>query len=134
MERKLAFRIPRALLALAVAILLFAALPAGAQVDTGTIVGKVADSSGALIKGAKVTLKNEGTGVSLSTTTSADGLYQFTPVRIGTYTLEASASGFQTVSQLHVTVYVASNLQINFTLPPGSVSQTVEVTAAAPVL
>ena len=134
MERKLVIRILRASLALAFAITLFGIRPAHAQVDTGTIVGKVADSSGAVINGAKVTLKNEGTGVTLSTTTGSDGLYQFTPVKVGTYTLEATSSGFQTVSQLHISVNVASHVEINFTLPPGNVSQTVEVTAAAPVL
>ena len=133
MERKLAARI-LCLSLPALGVLLFSIIPLNAQVDTGTIVGKVADSSGAVINGAKVTLKNEGTGVSLTTTSASDGLYQFTPVRVGSYTLEASSAGFQTVTQLHVAVNVASNVQINFTLPPGNVSQTVEVTAAPPVL
>lgn len=105
-----------------------------AQVDTGSISGKVADASGAVITSAKVTLTNEGTGASLSTVTNPDGLYTFTPVRIGTYKLEAASQGFQRVSQTGVTVNVTANVVINFTLKPGNVAETVEVTAAAPVL
>ena len=53
--------------------LLFAASPLFAQVDAGAILGTVTDQSGGVINGAKVTLTNEGTGASLSITTSSDG-------------------------------------------------------------
>jgi hypothetical protein len=122
------------LLTLAIAITFLSVSPLHAQVDTGSITGKVADTSGAVVSGAKVTLTNEGTGASLSTVTNTDGLYTFTPVRIGTYKLAAESQGFQRVSQTGVTVNVTSNVLVNFTLKPGNVAETVEVTAAAPVL
>ena len=68
-----------------------------AQVDAGTILGTVADTSGAPINGAKVTLTNEGTSATLSMTTGSDGGYKFTPVKIGSYTVKATMQGFQGV-------------------------------------
>jgi hypothetical protein len=107
---------------------------AKAQVDTGSIVGTVTDPSGAVLSNAKVTLTNVGTGAALTTTTGSDGVYKFSPVRIGSYKLDASASGFKTVTQTDVRVDVGANVQANFTLTPGSTTETIEVTAAAPVL
>ena len=92
------------------------------------------DASGAVVSGAKVTLTNEGTGTSLSTSTGADGVYDFSPVRIGTYKLELSASGFKKEIQLHIVVDVSARVPVNFKLQPGAVSEMVEVTSAAPVL
>src|ERR1700693_2315540 len=105
-----------------------------AQVDTGSITGTVTDPSGAVVSGAKVTLTNEGTGTSLSTTTGADGVYECSPVRIGTYKLDLSAGGFKKEIQTHVVVDVSARVPANFKLQPGAVSETVEVTSAAPVL
>jgi len=105
-----------------------------AQVDTGSITGTVTDQSGAVVTGAKITLTNEGTGASLTTTTGADGVYKFSPVRVGSYKLESTAQGFQTMTQPGVKVDIGSNVGLNFSLKPGSETQTVEVTAATPVL
>src|SRR5437660_1921214 len=104
-----------------------------AQVDTGSISGTVSDPSGAVVKGANVRLLNEGTGAELTTTASDDGVYTFSPVRIGSYTLSASAPGFQTTRQ-HVTVNIGAAMLANFTLKPGSISETVEVTSTTPQL
>src|SRR5438094_10574335 len=70
-----------------------------AQVDTGSITGTVKDASGAVVSSAKVTLTNEGTGAALTTTTTSDGDYTFSPVRNGTYKLVPSSQCFQTGSQ-----------------------------------
>jgi hypothetical protein len=123
-------KIVLAMLATAVLLTTFAQ----AQVDTGSITGVVTDPSGAVVSGAKVTLTNPGTGSALATTTGSDGSYKFSPVRIGTYKLDVGAQGFKTVSQTEVKVDVGANVLINFTLTAGSTSETVEVTAAAPVL
>ncbi|HEX7961782.1 MAG TPA: TonB-dependent receptor [Terriglobales bacterium] len=121
-------------LALTLALLFLCTVPLYAQVDTGSIVGTVTDPSGAVVSGAKVTLTNLGTNASLTTTTQGDGTYKFTPVRIGSYKVDVSAQGFQTASQRNITVDVSSNVLANFKLQPGSVTQMVEVTTAAPVL
>ena len=117
-----------------VLLAVFFTLPAWSQVDTGSITGTVTDASGAVLSGAKVSLTNEATGASLSTTTGADGVYNFSPVRIGNYKLEASSTGFKTGVQTHVVVDVSARVLSNFQLQPGSVTETVEVTSAAPVL
>jgi hypothetical protein len=114
--------------------LFFSASLLTAQVDTGSITGTVRDASGAVVSGAKVTLTNEGTGIALSTQTGADGVYSFSPVRIGTYSLQASASGFKNEVQSHVVVDVSARVLQNFSLVPGAVTETVEVTSAAPLL
>jgi hypothetical protein len=105
-----------------------------AQVDTGSITGTIRDASGAVVSGAKVTLTNEGTGISLSTQTGADGNYEFSPVHIGSYSLDVLASGFKTEKQAHVVVEVSARVLQNFQLQPGQVSETVEVTSQAPIL
>ena len=133
MNRSACSWILRSSLVLAFGVVL-SILPLQAQVDTGSITGTVTDSSGAVVGGAKVTLTNEGTAASLSTTTESDGLYRFSPVRIGNYKLEVSAQGFKTVSETHVTVNVSSNVTRNFQLQTGAVTETVEVTSTAPLL
>src|SRR5580692_8495864 len=127
-------RIVPAFLAVAAVTLLLNAALLQAQVDTGSITGTVTDPSGAVVSGAKVTITNEGTGASLSTSAGADGIYNFSPVRIGSYKLEASAPGFKTMVQTNVVVDVSARVEENFKLQTGSVTETVEVTSAAPVL
>jgi hypothetical protein len=122
------------MLAIATGVMLFSLIPLQAQVDTGSILGTVTDSSGAVLSGAKVTLVNEGTNATLTATTESDGSYKFSPVRIGTYKLEATSQGFQTLNETHVTVTIGANAVVNFKLKPGNTTETVEVTAAAPVL
>ena len=60
-----------------------------AQVDTGSISGTIKDQTGAVIPGAKVSLRNEGTDLTVTTTTGPDGSYIFSPVKIGTYEISA---------------------------------------------
>src|SRR5579863_9523293 len=108
--------------------------PLRAQVDAGAILGTVTDASGSAVHGATVTLTNEGTNAALSTVTGNDGVYKFTPVRIGNYKLTVTFQGFETIVRTHVPVNVGENVVADFTLKPGNVTTTVEVTAAAPVL
>jgi hypothetical protein len=105
-----------------------------AQVDTGSITGTVTDPSGAIIPGATVTLVNQGTGLKLTTVTNASGNYTFTPIRIGTYTVQASFKGFQQAVHKDVVVQVTQQVTVNFTLQPGAVTQVINVTAAPPLL
>src|ERR1700688_5319675 len=115
-------------------VLLCSAAPLRAQVDAGSILGTVTDASGGSVHGATVTLTNEGTNASLSTTTRDDGTYKFSPVRIGSYKLTATIQGFSTVTQRNVVVNVGQDVVVDFALKPGSVSETVEVASTLPVL
>ena len=126
----------RLLVGFSVCLLLLFIVPGQsyAQVDTGTILGTVSDSTGARISGATVTLTNEGTNAALSTTTGDDGGYKFTPVRIGKYKIAVSQQGFQTTTQTSINVNVGENVVVDFSLKPGSISETVEVTSTVPVL
>jgi Carboxypeptidase regulatory-like domain/TonB dependent receptor len=133
--KALQFNTLRAMLAVVVTcVVLLGARPLRAQVDAGTILGTVKDISGASVNGASVELVNEGTGASLTFTTGSEGNYTFTPLRIGSYKVTASAAGFETVAQIKIKVDVGANVVIDFSLKPGQSTQTVEVTAAQPVL
>ena len=116
------------------ALTLFARSVAHAQVDTGAILGTVKDQTGAVVPGVKVTATNEGTSLSAIAATGSDGSYVFTPIRIGSYKLTAEFKGFQTVTRPHVSVDVQQQVVVDFTLVPGQVTETVEVTAAPALL
>src|SRR6267378_1863173 len=116
------------------AVVLWSAAPLRAQVDAGSILGTVTDASGGSVHGATVALTNEGTNASLSTTTGSDGGYKFTPVRIGSYKLTATLQGFSTITQRNIVVNVGADVVVDFSLKPGSVSETVEVASTVPVL
>jgi len=107
---------------------------ASAQVDTGTIFGTVSDQSGAVVPGADVTLTNEGTSLSVKITTTSFGGYNFTPLKIGNYTITVEKAGFEKVVHPHIPLQVQEQVKIDITLVPGQVTQTIEVTAAAPLL
>ncbi len=107
---------------------------ASAQVESGTINGVVLDNSGAVISGARVTVTNTATGQTRKTVTNASGDYSVPFLAPGTYNVEASKDGFSNAIQRNLTLQVDQTLAINITLKPGSVQETVEVTAAAPVL
>lgn len=102
-----------------------------AQVDQGTITGTISDPSGAVIPGARVTLTQVETGLVLQGTTNRAGIYVFSPIKIGQYTVTATAPGFQTITQTGLTLNVNQTLVANLKLHPGQVTQTVTVQAGA---
>ena len=111
-------------------------LPAMAlcQVDTGSISGTVRDTSGSVIPGVNVTLTNQGTGQSISTTSKSAGEYTFSPVRIGRYSVSAEMTGFEKIQQNNVTVDVQQKVQVDLLMTLGKTSETVTVDAAPPAL
>ncbi len=115
-------------------LLLLTARQAFAQIDEGTITGVVQDQTGAVIPGANVQLLNTDVGLTLQTTTGNEGVYTFSPVRIGHYHVIVAAKGFATTTQTNLTLTVNQTLAVNITLKPGSATQTVEVTTAPPLL
>jgi hypothetical protein len=105
-----------------------------AQLDQGAINGVVKDSTGAVIPGAMVTLTNTDTNFILQGKTDSKGNYSFSPIKIGHYTVSASAPKFETTTQQNVTVNIQDQLNIGLTLKPGSALETVTVTSAPPLL
>lgn len=120
--------------AVAIVLVFAAASPARAQVDQGTITGIVADPSGAVVPRAAITLTDTDTGLVLTSHADANGIYTFSPIKIGNYKVSATAQGFQTTTQENVHLDVQQRLSVNLTLKPGSVSETVTVTAAPPLM
>src|SRR6476660_3439391 len=128
----LSTRLFRTLMAVIAAALL---LPASvfAQFDTATVLGTVKDSSGAVIPGATVTLKNVNTGITATAVTCADGSYQFLNVRVGTYTVRAELQGFSAAEAKDVSVAVNARQRVDLALSVGNVGETVEVTGTSPL-
>src|SRR5262245_10891613 len=100
------------------------------QVSTGTLLGTVQDSSGALIPGVQVTATNQGTNQSRQVVTNETGNYRIEPLQPGTYMLTAELSGFRKEIRSGVIVNVDNRVRIDFSLQVGEVSETVEVKAA----
>jgi hypothetical protein len=107
---------------------------ASAQIDTGSIVGTVRDPSGAAIPKTTITAKNKATNETLSTVSNSSGQYQISAIRVGVYTVRASAQGFSAQVVNEVQIDVQSRPSIDFDLKVGEVTQTMEVTATTPLL
>src|ERR1700729_666321 len=114
--------------------LLLAASLCYAQVDRGTIAGTVTDPHDALIGGATVVITNTATGQSERLTTNDTGAYVANRLLIGNYSVSAERAGFQKVLQSNVAVDVNKVVRVDLSLPVGTVSQVVEVTAAPPLV
>src|SRR5271169_5682632 len=114
---------------LVLVFVLLAAASLAAQSFRGTILGSVTDASGAVVAGAKVTVKNLGTGLERTTETSADGSYSLPELPIGTYDVTVTQTGFQTFVTRNVTVDVATERRVDAALKPGEVAARVEVSA-----
>ena len=87
----------------AVLITLWGAGLLPAQTTTAIISGTVTDASGAVVAGAKVDVRNVGTGITRSTTSNGQGRYRVPELLIGDYEVQASQAGFQTVLRKGIT-------------------------------
>ena len=83
-------------LGLVIAAVALTQVPAYAQFSSGSIGATVTDSTGAVIPGAKIVLKNEATGVTRDSITNNSGNFDFPSVLPGTYTVTVSGAGFET--------------------------------------
>ena len=107
---------------------------AAAQTDQARVVGAVIDQTGAFVKGATVTLKNERTGEERKTVVGDDGRYVFAALKPSTYTLRATKDGFASLEYTGIPLAVAQELGLDANLQPAGVSETVTVMADLPVL
>ena len=101
---------------------------------TAQLSGTVTDASGGVIPGAKMVLTDEGTGVATTSTTDARGIYVFLGVRPSTYTLRVEAPGLASQERKGLTLAVSQQANVDFVLTPGTVAETITVTAQAPLL
>lgn len=115
---------------LAVFLLLSSGLTALAQ-STATIQGTITDESGAVLAGARVTVRSAAIGVERTTETDSSGNFQVAALPVGTYRIEVQAQGFQTSVVNDLTLEVGKIIVQNFQLKVGGVSQEVSVVADA---
>ena len=104
-------------------------LARGQSTDTGTVVGVVTDSSGAVVPGATVTLTDTSTGASRNTTTNEAGRYVIVNVAPGIYGLSFTKKGFAETKATGTSVKVAVTTTVNISLQVGTSTTTVEVAA-----
>ena len=105
---------------LAIALLLM--LPsrtAFAQYDLGGLVGTIHDSSGAAVPNVTVTVTNDATGIATVVKTDQSGDYEAPALRVGVYTISASASGFAIAEAKSITVSVGARVRIDLALEGG---------------
>ncbi len=113
--------------------LAFTAL-AVAQTTTGTISGTVKDSSGAVLPGATITLKNLDTGITRKVTADSAGHYSAPQLPLGGYEVTAESAGFQTLVRSGIALTVGREAAVDFELQIGSVSQQITVSGEAPLV
>jgi len=101
------------------------------QVNTGTISGVVQDTSGAVIAGAAVTIRNVDTGTARTVMSDEGGRYVAPVLPLGNYELQAQQTGFQTEIRRGITLTVGRDEVINLTLRVGQQTQSVTVTGEA---
>jgi hypothetical protein len=106
-------------------------ISAYAQRLDGTLRGKVADPSGAVISGAEVTASNQQTGVKQTTQTTSTGEYVFPNLLVGAYTVQVKAKGFTDFNRKDVEVLPNQVITADASLAVAGGSTTVEVTTGA---
>ncbi len=107
---------------------------AGAQEFRGAILGHVQDPSGAVVAGALVTITNTATNVAVTAKTADDGSYLVPFLVPGPYRVTAEMTGFKKALRDGIEVRVQDRLTVDLVLEVGATSETIEVTAAAPLL
>ena len=98
--------------------------------STGTIRGTVTDTSGASIPGATVNTTNTATGLKRTGTANGEGIYVFTDLPIGPYTLEVTATGFAPKRLTDATLLTGQSLGLDVVLDVGSAGEQITVTSA----
>lgn len=123
------FRSPRGSV-LILCLLIAMSVSAIAQSNTlGALGGVVRDTTGAVVTGAKVTLKNEGTNETRTTTSSSEGVFEFNQIVNGSYTVVVEHEGFATETVKDAAVLTGQHYSLNVKLKVGAKAETVEVVA-----
>jgi len=123
----------RALAAVLLTTLLAAPALAQSQAANGSIEGTISDSSGGILPGVTVTITNTDTGLERSLVTNAEGQYRGLLLPLGRYRVAAELQGFKKAEQAGIELRAGDTATINFNLSVGTVSETVTITAQAPI-
>jgi hypothetical protein len=116
-------------------LLLFSFVPAAfSQSDTGVLFGVVSDPAARTISGARVTLKHNATGASREYVTDERGVYFFTFLPPGAYTMQFEADGFKKYQDADVRVQVAQVTRLDVEMAIGSVKEVMDVSGASRAL
>jgi hypothetical protein len=113
------------------AVLFFTCTFLHAQYENGSLVGTIRDTSGAAVAGAQVAITNNATAVAAKATTNDAGDYEVPSLRVGVYTITASAPGFANAVAQNITVSVGGRQRIDLSLTVGATQTSVEVTDVA---
>lgn len=106
----------------------------GQATASAVLEGTILDASQAAVVGAQVTLTNKDTGAARTMTSSGTGLYQFDLLPPGNYQIKVSMQGFKTATIAAAELLVGKTSTVNFTLEPGSVSDSVMVLEEIPMM
>jgi hypothetical protein len=121
-------------LALAALALVALAVPAGAQILYGTLVGNVTGASGAAVPGATVTLINPNTNLARETATNAEGVYRFVNVQPGDYRVRISLTGFKEYVKEAVPITSTTVTRVDVALEVGALTEVVNVQSEVSIL
>jgi hypothetical protein len=105
-----------------------------AQEYRGTVLGRITDSSGAVVVGASIQVTNVETNVTVSAAANQEGNYQVPFLLPGNYVVRVEHAGFKKVERPGVRVSVGAQVTLNFALEVGAAAETVTVTASSPLL
>src|SRR5438067_367215 len=106
-------------------------LTAIGQVQNGQFQGTVTDQTGAAVAGAKVTVNNSATGLSVNTVTSSSGFYVVKELPVGTYKITTEAPGFKTRTDNNIALNAGTIQRVDVRMEIGQATTVVEVTGAA---
>lgn len=123
---------PRSILKLITLGLTLAALPLAAQVTGATLEGKVVDITGSSVVGAQVDVLRTSSGTHRTSTTNSAGSFTLPNLQSGSYTVTVTAPGFGTAITRNLNLTVGQNLEQDFTLKPGTVTEQVDVSTITP--
>jgi carboxypeptidase family protein/TonB-dependent receptor-like protein len=115
-------------------VLIASASIAFGQFDSGTVLGTVYDPSHAVLSNATVTLTSTRTGVTIETKTDANGNFEFVNQRLGSYSVRATAKGFQTMGTETFELVVNARQRVDLTLKVGEAAESVTVNEGVSLL
>ena len=105
-----------------------------AQGTGGRILGRLSDSTGAVLSGVKVTASNDATGVAQDAVSNESGDYVFPNLAVGTYSLSFDLKGFKNIVRHSITLDVNQVVTLNIAMQIGQAQEVVDVTSEAPLV